>query len=128
MMQHVVGSLLFTPLLLLLPTSIFYSFFSIVNTTISLICILIEVAISVIHATPYIKIFLWLAMRKEFPSGILFEIVSCWSNLIDDPAICSPDKFDSPLENLHCNQNGEKSSILVSFLHRNFLSIGEGGL
>ena len=127
MKQHVVGSLLFTPLLLLLPTSIFYSFFSIVNTTISLICILIEVAISVIHATPYIKIFLWLAMRKGFPPGIWFEIVTCWSNLIDDPAICSLDKFDSP-ENLHCNQNGGKSGILVSFLHSNFLSIGEAGL
>ncbi|KAF3957541.1 hypothetical protein CMV_017460 [Castanea mollissima] len=124
--QHVVGSLLFTPLLLLLPTtSIFYTFFSIVNTTISLICILIEVAISVIHATPYIKIFLWLARRRRFPSGIWFEIVSCRSNLIDDTAICSPDKFDSSSENLHCNQNGGKSGILVSFLHSNFLSIGE---
>ncbi|CAK8543145.1 unnamed protein product [Lathyrus sativus] len=45
--QHIVGSLLFTPLLLLLPTtSVFYIFFSIVDTTINLICILIEVAIS----------------------------------------------------------------------------------
>lgn len=124
--QHVVGSLLFTPLLLLLPTtSIFYTFFSIVNTTISLICILIEVTISVIHATPYIKIFLWLARRRRFPSGIWFEIVSCRSNLIGDTAICSPDKFDSSSVNLHCNQNGGKSSILVSFLHSNFLSIGE---
>ncbi|KAM3690971.1 hypothetical protein ACB094_09G160500 [Castanea mollissima] len=124
--QHVVGSLLFTPLLLLLPTtSIFYTFFSIVNSTISLICILIEVAISVIHATPYIKIFLWLARRRRFPSGIWFEIVSCRSNLIDDTAICSPDKFDSSSENLHCNQNGGKSGILVSFLRSNFLSIGE---
>ena len=127
--QHVVGSLLFTPLLLLLPTtSIFYTFFSIVNTTISLICILIEVAVSVIHATPYIKVFLWLARRRRFPSGIWFEIVSCRSNLIDDAVICSPDKFDSSSDNLHCNQNGGKSGILVSFLHSNFLSIGEGGL
>ena len=127
--QHVVGSLLFTPLLLLLPTtSVFYIFFSIVNTTISLICILIEVAISVIHATPYIKIFLWLARRRRFPSGIWFEIVSCQHNLIDAPAFCRPDIFDSPSENLHQNQNGEKSTILVSFLHSNFLSIGEGGL
>lgn len=124
--QHVVGSLLFTPLLLLLPTtSVFYIFFSIVNTTISLICILIEVAISVIHATPYIKIFLWLARRRRFPSGIWFEIVSCRRNLIDAPAFCRPDIFDSPSENLHQNQNGEKSTILVSFLHSNFLSIGE---
>lgn len=113
--QHVVGSLLFTLLLLLLPTtSVFYIFFSIVNTTISLICILIEVIISGIHATPSIKIFLWLVRRKRFPSGIWFEIVYCRSNLID-----------SSSENLQRNQSGEKSSILVSLLHSNLSSIGE---
>ncbi|KAG7962002.1 hypothetical protein I3843_09G043600 [Carya illinoinensis] len=113
--QHVVGSLLFPLLLLLLPTtSVFYIFFSIVNTTISLICILIEVIISVIYATPSIKIFLWLVRQRRFPSGIWFEIVSCQSNLID-----------SSSENLQRNQSGEKSSILVSLLHSNFLSVGE---
>ncbi|KAF3957543.1 hypothetical protein CMV_017462 [Castanea mollissima] len=35
------------------------------------------------------------------------------------------DVGDEDDENLHCNQNGEKSGILVSFLHSNFLSIGE---
>lgn len=115
MKQHVVGSLLFALLLLLLPTtSVFYIFFSIVNTNISLICILIEVIISIIHATPCIKIFLWLARRSRFPSGIWFEIVSCQSNVID-----------STSENLQLNQGEDKSSILVSCLQSNFLSIGE---
>jgi phosphatidylinositol glycan class Q protein len=124
--QHVLGSLLFTLLLLLLPTtSVFYIFFSILNSSISLICILIEVIISVIHATPCIKIFLWLVRRRRFPSGIWFEIVSRRSNEIDSPGICCPDKVDSPSENLQQNQSGEKSSILVSFIHSNFSSIGE---
>ncbi|XP_059428829.1 uncharacterized protein LOC132162586 isoform X3 [Corylus avellana] len=124
--QHVLGSLLFTLLLLLLPTtSVFYIFFSILNSSISLICILIEVIISVIHATPCIKIFLWLVRRRRFPSGIWFEIVSCRSNEIDSPGICCPDKVDSPSENLQWNSSGEKSSILVSFIRSNFSSIGE---
>ncbi|WCJ34846.1 N-acetylglucosaminyl transferase component family protein / Gpi1 family protein [Euphorbia peplus] len=48
--QHIVGSLLFTPLLLLLPTtSVFYIFFTILDSAITFICILIEVTISMIH-------------------------------------------------------------------------------
>ncbi|XP_050379635.1 N-acetylglucosaminyl-phosphatidylinositol biosynthetic protein gpi1 [Argentina anserina] len=91
--QHIVGSLLFTPMLLLLPTtSVFYIFFTLVNTTISLICILIEVTISVIHATPYIKVFLWLVRPRRFPSGIWFEIKSVWSQ---DPDSCE----DMPVPN-----------------------------
>lgn len=75
--QHIVGSLIFTPLLLLLPTtSVFYVFFSILNQSISFIKLLIEVIISAIHATPFTKIFLWLVKRKTFPSGIWFEIIS----------------------------------------------------
>nr|POE69507.1 guanine nucleotide-binding protein-like nsn1 [Quercus suber] len=58
-------------------------------------------------------------LNKEL-AGVLGK-----SNLIDDTAICSSDKFDSSSENLHCNQNGGKSGILVSFLHSNFLSIGK---
>lgn len=119
--QHVVGSLLFTLLLLLLPTtSVFYIFFSILNSTISLICILIEIIISVIHATPCNKIVLWLVRRKRFPCGIWFEVVPCFSKEID-----SPDKVDYTSQNSQRFQSGEKSSFLVSDIHSNFLSIGE---
>ncbi|KAM0978470.1 hypothetical protein ACFX2C_014436 [Malus domestica] len=121
--QHIVGSLLFTPLLLLLPTtSVFYIFFTIMNTTISLMCILIEVTISFIHATPYIKIFLWLVRPRRFPSGIWFEIVSVWSGGID-----SPRDINSPSEKLQPGKGltGEKSSVVVSFLHSNFLTVGQ---
>lgn len=122
--QHIVGSLVFTPLLLLLPTtSVFYIFFSTVDTVINLICILIEVIISVIHATPYIKIFLWLMRPGRFPCGIWLENFGCQSiRTVSTSAV----ETNSSKESLHLKEfNGEKSSILVSVLHSNYLSIGE---
>ncbi|KAH9713905.1 N-acetylglucosaminyl transferase component family protein / Gpi1 family protein [Citrus sinensis] len=125
--QHIVGSLLFTPLLLLLPTtSVFYIFFTMTNTSISLICMLIEVIISIIHATPYIKIVLWLLRRRRFPAGIWFEIVSCHSNSVNSPEIVSLDKISSPSKNsLHQENISGRSHVLVSILHSNFLTIGQ---
>lgn len=99
--QHIVGSLLFTPLLLLLPTtSAFYMSFTIMNMSIGFICMLIEVAISVIHATPYTKIFLWLQRPSRFPCGIWFEIFST-------------------------DSKASRSDVLVSSLHSYSYSIGE---
>ncbi|CAA7409350.1 unnamed protein product [Spirodela intermedia] len=73
--QHVVGSLLFTPILLLLPTtSVFYIFFTIVNSSISLLCITLEVGIAVLHATPYAEVFLWTVSRRRFPSGLWLHL------------------------------------------------------
>ncbi|KAK7378101.1 hypothetical protein VNO80_03537 [Phaseolus coccineus] len=126
--QHIVGSLLFTPLLLLLPTtSVFYIFFSIVDTTINLICLLIEVTISIIHATPYTKIFLWLVRPRRFPSGIWLEIIGCQSNsTVSAPSIDFTDEMTLAKESLHPKDfNRENSSILVSVLHSNYLSIGK---
>lgn len=123
MKQHIVGSLLFTPLLLLLPTtSVFYIFFSILATTINLICILIGLTISVIHATPYIKIFLWFFRPRRFPSGIWFDVVSSQGDASD-----SSDNFDSPFENFRVKKviSREKSSLMVSVLHSNFMTLGE---
>ncbi|XP_020523688.1 uncharacterized protein LOC18435571 isoform X2 [Amborella trichopoda] len=75
--QHVVGSLLFTPLLLLLPTtSVFYIFFTILYRTVSSIHFLMELAISFLHAAPYAEIFLWVVWPRMFPSGIWFKILS----------------------------------------------------
>ncbi|KAL2320703.1 hypothetical protein Fmac_029672 [Flemingia macrophylla] len=123
--QHIVGSLLFTPLLLLLPTtSVFYIFFSIVDTTVNLVCLLIEVTISVIHATPYTKIFLWLVRPGRFPSGIWLEIIGCQSDSTVSPSTDFADEITSSKESLHLKDfNKEKSSILVSVLHSNYLSI-----
>ena len=125
--QHIVGSLLFTPLLLLLPTtSVFYIFFSIVDTIINLFCIVIEVTISVIHATPYIKILLWLVRPGRFPSGIWFEILSCQSHAIVSPNVDYADEMTSLEKELQLKHiNRKRSSILVSVCHSNHLSIGE---
>ncbi|XP_060183870.1 uncharacterized protein LOC132613705 isoform X2 [Lycium barbarum] len=121
--QHVVGSLLFTPLLLLLPTtSLFYIFFTIMKTTISFVCIAIQFGISIIHATPYIKIFFWFMRRKRFPSGLWFEIVLCQRNATSSSEVESAGKTASGSENSR-HTNCCKSTVLVSFLHSNFLSL-----
>ena len=128
MKQHVVGSLLFTPLLLLLPTtSVFYIFFTIMNTTISLSCMFIEVIISVIHATPYIKIVLRLIKPRRFPSGIWFEIIACHNNSSDSPWSVCIDKNSLLLEEALQTEGTNQmiSTVLISILHSNYLSIGE---
>ncbi|XP_022722847.1 phosphatidylinositol N-acetylglucosaminyltransferase subunit GPI1-like isoform X2 [Durio zibethinus] len=124
--QHVVGSLLFTPLLLLLPTtSVFYIFFTILNTAIGLSCMFIEVIISVIHATPYIKIVLRLIKPRRFPSGIWFEIIACHNNSSDSPWSAFIDKNSLPFEEApeRVDMNRMISSSLISILHSNYLSI-----
>ncbi|XP_008804898.2 uncharacterized protein LOC103718037 isoform X3 [Phoenix dactylifera] len=125
--QHVVGSLLFTPLLLLLPTtSVFYIFFTMLSTTITFICIMIEITISVLHATPLAEILLWIAQRRRFPSGIWFEIIS-------GPTACtyagdglSGDSLSSDLDarKTACFFKGG-SKTLVSLLRSNYATIGK---
>ncbi|XP_039050537.1 uncharacterized protein LOC120191692 isoform X2 [Hibiscus syriacus] len=126
--QHVVGSLLFTPLLLLLPTtSVFYIFFSIMNTAISLSCMFIEVIISVIHATPFIKIALRLIKPRRFPLGIWFEIIACHSNSRHSPWSAYIDKNSLPIDEAPQKEDIDRmvSSVLISILHSNYLSIGQ---
>ncbi|XP_031108048.1 uncharacterized protein LOC116012609 isoform X2 [Ipomoea triloba] len=119
--QHVVGSLLFTPLLLLLPTvSAFYIFFTILNATISLICIVIELGILVIHATPYTKVAVWLVRKKRFPSGIWFEIVSSQCDVTNSSYTGSAAEI-----NLEPSAHCFKSLAVVSFLRGNYLSLRE---
>ncbi|KAL2557920.1 N-acetylglucosaminyl transferase component family protein/Gpi1 family protein [Forsythia ovata] len=125
--QHVVGSLLFTLLLLLLPTtSAFYIFFTILKTAVSFICMVVEVAISLIHVTPYAKIFLWSVRKKRFPSGIWFEILSREQTAINYSEIGTATRTGSSCGKLQqTDTGGSKSSVLVSFLHSNYLSLGE---
>ncbi|XP_071911611.1 uncharacterized protein [Coffea arabica] len=126
--QHVVGSLLFTPLLLLLPTtSVFYTFFTIMNTVISFICVVMEVSISVIHTTPYNSAFLWLMRKKRFPSGIWLEIV-CRQHGTTVPSVIDPLELNGSLSKKSPKiprSGGRKTLVLVSVLHSNYLSLGE---
>ncbi|CAL1383209.1 unnamed protein product [Linum trigynum] len=118
--QHVVGSLLFTPLLLLLPTtSVFYIFFTILKMGITTICTMIDVAILMIHGTPYLEIFLWLSRRGRFPCGVWFEITPCSS---DSQGFSSPNEVDSRSKQ---GEDMRTSSLIVSVLHSNYLSIGD---
>ena len=125
--QHIVGSLLFTPLLLLLPTiSVFYMFFTIVNLTISFFRVLIEVIVSIIHATPYTKILLWLVRSRRFPSGIWFDIVYS-QNASVASSVDGPSGISSACKKMLVNQNIDavKSGLLLSSLRSNFLTLGK---
>ncbi|XP_056158359.1 uncharacterized protein LOC130134736 isoform X1 [Syzygium oleosum] len=127
--QHVVGSLLFTPLLLLLPTTcVFYIFFTIVNTSIRVTCVLIEVLISIIHETPYVKVLLWLVRSTRFPAGIWFEIASCKYNGVHpmERSICGGNGIHPDFENaLRKTEKYKRSTALVSFLRVSVPSIGQ---
>jgi len=116
--QHVVGSLLFTPVLLLLPTaSIFYIFFSILSSTIICLCIVLEIAISIIHSTPYAELILWLTRRQRFPAGLLFLPVSS--------SFVSTDQDDASSERKTDHLVHVRSVTLVSELHCNYHTLGQ---
>ncbi|KFK34938.1 hypothetical protein AALP_AA5G213500 [Arabis alpina] len=127
--QHVVGSLMFTPLLLLLPTtSVFYIFFTITSTTINSICMLLEFAISVIHATPYAEIMIWLVRRKRFPSGVWFEIVHNGANILNSSNDGFENRSSTTVSETLLEEHDipeKKPSLMVSNLRSNFLSIGQ---
>ncbi|CAN1136910.1 N-acetylglucosaminyl-phosphatidylinositol biosynthetic protein gpi1 [Linum perenne] len=121
--QHVVGSLLFTPLLLLLPTtSVFYIFFTILNTAITMVCTMIDVIILTIHGTPYFEIFLWLSRPRRFPSGIWFEIVSCSRDCQGSAYLSEAGLLKNPQPKE--DKKTKTKNIIVSVLHDNYLSIG----
>lgn len=93
---------------------------------INLVCISIEVTISVIHATPYIKFFLRLVQPGRFPSGIWFEILGCQSTGYISPKVDFADELTSSKEELMLKDfSRTNSSILVSVLRSNYMSIGE---
>ncbi|PON36417.1 N-acetylglucosaminyl transferase component [Parasponia andersonii] len=61
----------------------------------------------------------------RFPSGIWFDIVSCRSDTSD-----SYDGIDSPSEKLSLKKgmSKENSSYMISFLHSNFMTLGQVAL
>ncbi|KAL0334339.1 UNVERIFIED_CONTAM: Phosphatidylinositol N-acetylglucosaminyltransferase subunit Q [Sesamum angustifolium] len=122
--QHVVGSLLFTPILLLLPTtSAFYIFFTILRTAVSFICIVVEAAVSFIHSTPYAKVLLWLKRRNRFPSGIWFDVTLCQHS--ETGAVNGSNSLPGKLRETAYASRSSKFTILVSFLHSNYLNLGD---
>ncbi|BBM98398.1 hypothetical protein Mp_1g13180 [Marchantia polymorpha subsp. ruderalis] len=74
--QLLVGSLMFTPLLLLLPTtSVFYTFFSIIFLTVSSLQLIVNYVISVLLSFPFFEVATWFLHPKQFPSGVWMRIV-----------------------------------------------------
>lgn len=73
---------------------------------------LIEVVISVIHATPYTKIFLWLLRPSRFPCGIWFEIFPVESH-------------DMEVVQERIDLRATRSDILVSCLHSYSYNMGK---
>lgn len=72
--QLVVGSLMFTPLLLLLPTtSVFYTFFTLIYSIISIVRLCLQYLILILQWFPYAEVALWLVQSRRFPSGIWFK-------------------------------------------------------
>ncbi|RWR74452.1 N-acetylglucosaminyl transferase component [Cinnamomum micranthum f. kanehirae] len=127
--QHVVSSLIFTPLLLLVPTTlVFYIFFTNINASISFLCVLVEITISILHATPYAELFLWMVRPKRFPSGVWFDILSDRSS--NFPASPKLEILDGqhPEPHLHCKKtdmNAEGRGAVVSVLCINFSDLGK---
>lgn len=121
--QHVVGSLLFTPVLLLIPTtSVFYVFFSILTTTVIWVCVMLESAIAVIQSTPYAELTLWATRRQRFPAELFFlHVPSSGHNFEDDELSAQPIRG--------CNERKTddliygQSESLVSELHCNYATL-----
>lgn len=134
--QHIVGSLVFTPLLLLVPTtSVFYVFFTILNTVVSLACIGFQFLISGLHAFPYAELAIWLMHPKRFPSGVFFKQIWPGSSQLSDAMSRCPAVEEFGLErNLKDSdeivkksafQLSNHSEILVSSLGIISASLGE---
>ncbi|RLN05225.1 hypothetical protein C2845_PM13G25600 [Panicum miliaceum] len=122
--QHVVGSLLFTPVLLLIPTtSVFYVFFSILTTMVIWVCVMLEIAIAVIQSTHYAELTLWVTRRQRFPAGIFFlHVPSSTGRTFEDDDLSS-----HPIRG--CNERktkdtvDEQSESLVSELNCNYATL-----
>lgn len=72
-----VGSLMFTPLLLLLPTtSVFYTFFTLIYSVLSIVRLCLQYLILILQWFPYAEVALWLLQPKRFPSGVWFKALN----------------------------------------------------
>ncbi|KAH7286101.1 hypothetical protein KP509_33G058400 [Ceratopteris richardii] len=123
--QHVVGSLMFTPLLLLLPTtSVFYIFFTMLFSSLSILRLLLQIFIAIVHCFPYAQVAIWLVQPRRFPSGIWFETL---------PEVVDPQQDAIHPSKRRNKQRGKKKGSvlqvvtgnLVTVLGINTASIGE---
>jgi phosphatidylinositol N-acetylglucosaminyltransferase subunit Q len=121
----VVGSLLFTPILLLIPTtSVFYVFFSILTTTVIWVCVMLEIVIALIQSTPYAELTLWVMRRHRFPAGLFFFHLPSNGHTFEDDDLsshsvgcCNETRKEDLIDKL--------SESLVSELHCSYATFGK---
>lgn len=95
------------------------------NSTVNLFCVTVEIAISLIHATPYAEIFLWILKRGRFPSGVWFEVVKSGKILNDTSACSVTSAIPSSMHNRDDQINTSEQTNSIFFLHSNFANIGK---
>lgn len=89
-----VGSLMFTPLLLLLPTtSVFYTFFTLIYSILSIVRLCLQYLILILQLFPYAEVALWLLQPKRFPSGVWFKALYASQNRHLGPSPLSITKY-----------------------------------
>jgi len=128
--QLVVGSLMFTPLLLLLPTtSVFYTFFTLIYSILSIVRLCLQYLILILQLFPYAEVALWLLQPKRFPSGVWFKALYASQNRHLGPSPLSITKyiqtlFDSPnkgsRESWHSMQTSQFSISAEMKVHENW--------
>eukprot|EP00249_Psilotum_nudum_P015115 c25175_g1_i2 orf=158-2374(+) len=123
--QHVVGSLMFTPLLLLLPTtSVFYIFFTILHTLLSMLRFLLQIFIACFHCCPFAQVSIWLVQPRRFPSGIWLKTLL--PRRSPQPVPCSKAKSVSLQKYSYLDSNNLSSgNMLISSLDIKTASFGE---
>eukprot|EP00898_Chlorokybus_atmophyticus_P000456 jgi/Chlat1/1410/Chrsp12S02058 len=74
--QLLVGTLLFTPLLLLLPTtSVYYIFFSLLHMLIFIARTSLQLARAVVRSFPFFQALQYVWRPQSFPAGVWFELI-----------------------------------------------------
>ena len=125
-----VGSLMFTPLLLLLPTtSVFYTFFTLIYSILSIVRLCLQYLILILQLFPYAEVALWLLQPKRFPSGVWFKALYASQNRHLGPSPLSITKYLQTLfvsrkkgsrESWHSMQTSQFSISAEMKVHENW--------
>lgn len=125
--QHVVGSLMFTPLLLLLPTtSVFYIFFTILYTSLSILRFFLQIFVAFLHCFPYAQVAIWLVQPRRLPSGIVLKNLVAESVQKKGPLTAKIQGISFQPSSLERDSHAEPAGqTLISLLGVKTASLGE---
>lgn len=111
------GSLMFTPLILLLPTtSVFYTFFTLIYSILSIVRLCLQYLILVLQWFPYAEVALWLLQPKRYPSGIWFQALYAGQ---DRSANCSVDFMPIIAASRHRDNYRKRRELFENSKHMN---------